>query len=130
MIVRVVNVTIPGRDDRIIYHLIVEDWEKPVTWSLRIVSDQDTLFRKISHDKNIDKFFNDQFYLGYCGSGYLVCKKLWYLESIYNFSVGIHPVSDIKRRQEFIDNSKDLAKHYLGEYGNDEKTALSNWESF
>jgi len=130
LIVRAVNLTIPGRSDRVIYHLIVEDWEKPVTWSLMIVSDKDTLFQKNSCDQKIDHFFYDPFYLGNCNSGYLVCKKLWYLEKIYNFPVGPVPTSNIEWIKEITENSKNLARQTRGEYGQDEQTALQNWDSF
>ena len=130
VIIKSKNLTIPERNDRILYHLMVEDWEKPVHWSLSIISNQDTLLHISAYDKRIDKFFNDPYYLGHCNSGYIECKKLWYLEKIYNFYTKTLSATDLKRRQSFEKSSKHFAEIEQSEYGNDINTSLNNWSLF
>lgn len=130
VIIRSVNLTIPGRNDSIIYRLIVEKWEKPVKWYLSIISNKDTLFSMFRYDDRNDRFFNDPNYFDPCQLGYLVCKKVWYLERLINFRVSTIEIIDTTSRDFFYDQSKKIAEKIPNEYGNDITTSVNNWKTF
>ena len=130
IITKTKNLTIPGRHDQIIYHLMVEDWKKPVFWSLYIISNQDTLFHESSYDEGINHFFEDPMYIGNCESDYIDCKKKWYLEKIYNFYIDIVTLDDTWKRTFFADQSKYFAINKKGSYGGNYQISIKNWELF
>lgn len=129
-ITKICHLTLPDRNDKIIYHLCVENWNMPVKWTISIISDQDTLFNKSSFDNKIDKFFNDPEYVAYCTSGYLKCKKTWYLEKIYNFHIETITVEDFKRRNGFKSASEMAVRRQFFKYSDDIESSLNIWSSF
>ncbi|MFH2026509.1 MAG: hypothetical protein ABIK30_11990 [bacterium] len=124
------NLTILGRNDQIIYHLLVEDWEKPVRWSLYLLSNQDTLYQISSYDVKINHLFKEPIYIGNRESDYIECKKTWYLNTIHNFYIDTVQVDEIKKRLLFIETSKYFARNNKNEYGENLEKSMRNWEIF
>jgi len=130
VIIKSKNLTIPERNDRILYHLMVEDWEKPVHWSLSIISDKDTLYKYSSYDQSINHFFHTSFYFGNCEKDYIECKRKWYLTTLHNFYIDTVQVDNIKKRLLFIETSKYFARNNKNEYGENLEKSIRNWEIF
>ncbi len=120
--------TIEGIKGQFQYHLKVNDWEKPVSWQIKIFKDDHIAFSKSQLDTTIDEFFHDIEYVSDC-SNYLECKKLWYLEKITRINLDTLKVND-RRRNYFIKVSKEMAKHFPEYYKKTNSPADSVITSF
>jgi hypothetical protein len=70
-----------GQDERLVYEVSGKSWNSPFSWSVTISSAGKTIFRHISSDAWLDKFFGDVGYVQGCGN-YRSCKEKYYFHDL------------------------------------------------
>jgi len=79
-----VDLTGHGLNGSITLHLQADDVMHPFKWTLEISCKGKLVFRHVSDDEWLDKFFADSGYVGNC-EGYLDCKKRYYYHNILRY---------------------------------------------
>lgn len=80
VLTRRVEVTGDGALDEIRLNLEGAAWDQPFKWTLAITSNNKLVYEQSADDAWLDRFFNDKGYVDEKCSGYLACKKQYYLE--------------------------------------------------
>jgi hypothetical protein len=79
---RTIDVTGDGVPDRIVLKISADTWQTPIKWSLSILSKGKVVYSYFSDDTWLDKFFNDRDFMNKTCTGYLDCKKKYYLTDL------------------------------------------------
>ncbi len=97
VIEKVIPLTLDGQTGTIRFHLIVDDWAKPVRWDMKVLSKSEVLLSKSCVDTFVDKLFADTGYVTGC-SGYADCKRKWYFSRIFHIYTDTVRVNDPRRK--------------------------------
>ncbi len=130
LIIKSTNISEFLENEKIIYHLKVFDWNKPVKWTFLIVNKMDTLFsyKSSANEENVDELLKVEDLWADCNS-YLECKKNWYLNDIHEIYIETIKPEDY-RRDLYFQTSKQFALMENSEYGLTNKKALDSFREF
>jgi hypothetical protein len=82
-LVKIVDVTGNGKQDKIILHLKAKNIKAPFLWTLTIMSEGKPIYSYSSDDTWLNGFFESVNYVGDC-KDYISCKKKYYYHDILN----------------------------------------------
>lgn len=80
-LVKKVNLTGNGKQDKIILHLTAKNIKAPFLWTLTIISKGKQIYSYRSDDTWLNNFFGDKDYIGGC-TDYISCKKKYYYHDL------------------------------------------------
>jgi hypothetical protein len=109
-IVKHLDVTGDGIADDLVLHIKGESWNKPLKWSLTIISKGKNIFEHKSDDTWLDNFFNDRGYVNKPCSTYLECKKQYYLHDLLDDLV---VKTDLSQNMYAFDKSNKESIHFV-----------------
>ena len=130
LIIKSINISEFLENEKIIYHLKVTDWNKPVKWTFLIVNKMDTLFsyKSNTNEEKVDELLKVEDLWTNCNS-YLECKKNWYLNDIHKIYIETIKPEDY-RRDLYFQTSKQFAVMENSVYGLTKKSALNSFREF
>ena len=130
LIIKNTNITEFLENEKIIYHLKVFDWNKPVKWTFLIVDKTDTLFsyKSNTNEEKVDELLKVEDLWTDCNS-YVECKKNWYLNDIHKIYIETVKPDDYKR-DLYYQTSKQFALMGNSVYGLTKESALNSFRQF
>ena len=122
------DLTGDGHNERVVLAIYGVAMDKPFTWSLAVIDQEDRVLYKTEKDDTwLDKFFGEEGYMSPRCANYDQCKRRYYFEEQPHSIAGCLKKGGTRHLARIIglDNSMDAARYFLKE----EKAASSTIEA-